>query len=85
MRMKNLAAIAAATSLMLASSSAIASPASSLSLVSADRASASADRESELGDSGFIGFAIVFGAGAAVGALIYSLITGGDDDEPASP
>ncbi|MBA3677913.1 MAG: hypothetical protein H0W74_11010 [Sphingosinicella sp.] len=86
MRMKNLAAIAAATSLMLASSAVIAAPAvSKLSLSSIQRASASTDDESAIMDSGFIGVAIVFGAGAAFGALVYSLIKGGSDDEPASP
>ena len=79
MRMKNLAAIVAASSLMLASSAAMAAPASKLSLASVDRASAVTEDESALMDSGFIGFAIVFGAGAAVGALIYSLLKGGDD------
>jgi hypothetical protein len=84
--MKNLAAIVAASSLMLASSAAMAAPAaSSLSLATIERSSASVDDESNIMDSGFIGVAIVFGAGAAVGALIYSLIKGGNDDEPVSP
>jgi len=85
MRIKNFAAIVAASSLMLASGSALATPASKLSLASIDRAAASSEDESNLMDSGFIGFAIVFGAGAAVGALIYSLLKGGDDEAPASP
>ena len=82
MRIKSLAAAVAASSLMLASTSAAASPAASLSVV---RAGAAQQDDSKLMDSGFIGFAVVFGAGALVGALLYSVIKGGDDEEPVSP
>jgi hypothetical protein len=84
MRLKNLAAIAAVSSLLMVSSPAL-SAASSLSLANAERAGVQTDDESELLDSGFIGFMIVFGAGAAVGALLYSLIKGGSSETPVSP
>lgn len=84
MRLKSLAAAVAASSLLLASAPAAAA-ASKLSVVSSvDRAGASQEGESELGGQGFIGFAIVFGLGAAAGALIYSLLDG-NDEEPVSP
>jgi hypothetical protein len=82
MRLKKLAAIVAASSLLV--SSPAMSAAGSLSLANLDRAAAPLDDESDLLDSGFIGFALVFGAGAAVGALLYSLIKGGDET-PVSP
>jgi len=82
MRIKSLAAAAAATSLMMAPVPAMAS-ASSLSVTSAARASADAEGESNMFDSGFIGFALVFGAGALVGILLYNVITG--DEDPESP
>ncbi|HEY0625437.1 MAG TPA: hypothetical protein VGD10_01760 [Allosphingosinicella sp.] len=81
MRIKSLSAALAASALMLAPAPAM-SAASSLSIA---RASASTEAESEIMDSGFMGVAIVFGLGAVVGALLYSVIKGGDDDEPASP
>ena len=83
MRMK-LAAALAATSLMLAPAPAMAS-ASSLSVASAAREGAAMNDESAYGGSGMMGFLLVFGAGAIVGALLYSVIKGGGDDEPASP
>lgn len=84
MRMKTISAAIAASALSLASVPAAAQNASaSLSVV--DRASASTEAESDMFDSGLMGFLIVFGAGAVVGALLYSLIKGGDEETPASP
>ena len=83
MRIKSLAAALAASSLVLATP-ALAADAAALKL-SPVRAAAAQEDESNLMDSGFIGFAIVFGAGALVGALLYSVIKGGDDEEPVSP
>lgn len=85
MRIKSLAAALAASSLMLASTSAIAADASALSLSSSARAGAEQQDESKIMDSGLMGFLIIFGAGAVVGALLYSVIKGGDEDEPVSP
>jgi hypothetical protein len=84
MRIKSLAVALAASSILF-SSPALAS-ASSLSVASLSRVAAADEGEgSNIMDSGFIGVAIVFGAGAAVGALLYSVFSGDDDDEPASP
>lgn len=82
MRMKNLAALLAASSLMLASSPALS--ANAPGVASIERASASLEDESSLADGGFIGLMIIFGAGVAVGALLYSLIKS-DNEEPVSP
>jgi hypothetical protein len=81
MRLKNMAALLAASSLMLASSPALSAPASSLSV--AAPASATMTEESELLDSGFIGVALVFGLGLVAGYLLSTVLDG--DDEPVSP
>lgn len=82
MRLNNLAALLAASSLMLASSPAISAPAPA---PVAAPASASMAEESELLDSGFIGVALVFGFGLIAGYLLYTVLKGDDDEEPASP
>jgi len=79
MLMKKLAALVAASSLSMAPLPALAQP------VPAAEQVASMEGESELMDSGILGFLIVFGAGMAVGALLYSVLKGGDDEEPVSP
>lgn len=83
MRIKTLAALLAASSLVTASP---ALSASALSPVAAARASASTDAQSNILDSGFIGAALVFGLGFVAGYLLHSVLNGGDDDEqPVSP
>lgn len=81
MRFKSSAALLAASSLMLASTSAVA--ASPLSLQSSVRASAAVADESELLDSGMLGVALVFGLGLIAGYLLSTVLDG--DDEPVSP
>lgn len=83
MRLKNFAAAVAASSLMLASTPALS--AGKLSLATIERAGAARDGESSLADGGFIAVAIIFGAGMLAGALLYSVIKGGDEEEPVSP
>lgn len=82
MRIKTLAALLAASSLITASP---ALSASALSPAAAARASASTAEDSRILDSGFIGAALVFGLGFVAGYLLHSVLNGEDDEEPASP
>lgn len=81
MRFNKLAALLAASSLMAAST-----PALSASTLPSDvRASASVAGESELMDSGFVGFGLVFGLGLIAGYLLSTVLDGDDEDERVSP
>ncbi len=83
MRIKTLAALLAASSLITASP---ALSASALSPVAAARASAPLAEQSEVFDSGLMGAALVFGLGLVAGYLLHSVLNSDDDDEiPASP
>jgi hypothetical protein len=83
MRIKTLAALLAASSLITASPASAANPASALSPSAAGRASAQVAEQSKIMDSGFIGFALVFGLGLVAGYLLHSVLSG--DEEPESP
>ena len=82
MRIKTLAALLAASSLIMASP---ALSASALGPAAAARASAPAAEASQILDSGFIGAALVFGLGVVAGYLLFTLLDDDDEEEPASP
>jgi len=76
MRLKNIAALLAASSLTLTSV-----PAAAAQVVPADiRASAPMSGESEMFDSGLIGFGLVFGLGLIAGYLLSTVLDDGEDD-----
>jgi len=89
MRIKTLAALLAASSLIMASPASSAgapraNPAAALSPSAAARASAPLAEESKVFDSGIMGAALVFGLGLIAGYLLYSVINDDEDDVPAS-
>jgi len=87
MRIKTLAALLAASSLIMASPAVASAPgaAGALSVPASERASASLEEQSQILDSGFLGAAIVFGIGLVAGYLLHSVLNDDDDEEPASP
>ena len=83
MRIKTLAVLLAASSLITASPAFSASAAGAPSPAAAARVSASSGERSELFDSGFIGAALVFGLGLVAGYLLASVLD--DEEEAVSP
>jgi hypothetical protein len=82
MRIKTLAGLLAASSLIMAS------PALSASApipAAKARASAPVAEQSEILDSGFMGAALVFALGLVVGYLLHTVLKNDDDEVPASP
>lgn len=77
MRLKKLAALLAASSLMLGSAPAMS--ASALSLSPSVRASAAMAEESELLDSGLMGVGLVFGLGLIAGYLLFTVLDGEEE------